>query len=283
MSSFRCQPIRNMAFAFLALGMIALPLVSAQADGGRVVVVGPNQGPQPLGPNEEVKAAKTVVVNGERITIIRVGTMPLKPKFVVGMWLPLGGGRVMMYFPFPPDTDDDGVHESWQHEPAAGGALKVFRRRSVAGGHCDDSVQVFPPGSVIIPDPPQPAGLYFMAERFPTDPPTEAAVLDELGLPDNPGPDVWTLTTGDVYFYIDGNPAAAPVHIEAAIQPGDVNCDGATNTLDVEPFVGALLDPAGHDTAHPDCGSLNADLNDDRTIDALDVATFTEVMFNLQR
>jgi hypothetical protein len=126
----------------------------------------------------------------------------------------------------------------------------------------------------LIPDPPQPPGLTFMADRYPADPPTESAVLASLGLPDNPWPEVWVLTSGDMYFYTDSNPPGPPVHFSAPIQPGDLNCDGTVDTFDIDPFVQALIGPVGYEATYPDCGYFYADVNDDIAADGLDIDSF---------
>lgn len=44
---------------------------------------------------------------------------------------------------------------------------------------------------------------------------------------------------------------------------GDLNCDGAINVFDIDPFVLALTDAAAYSAAYPACGSILADLNGD--------------------
>ena len=58
--------------------------------------------------------------------------------------------------------------------------------------------------------------------------------------------------------------------------PGDTNCDGLVDALDIDPFVEALVDPAGYTLNHPDCLLENADVNDDGSINSLDVDSFVE-------
>jgi len=61
-------------------------------------------------------------------------------------------------------------------------------------------------------------------------------------------------------------------------EPGDVNCDGSISTLDVEPFVVALLDPAGYTAAFPNCNVQSADMNGDGSVNGLDIAGFTQCL-----
>lgn len=250
---------------------------------GRIVVVGPNQGPIPIGPNERVTVNRTVVINGQPFTIVRVEPMPPKPKFVIGMPMPFPPGG-LMYFPYPPDRDEDGVrvsHEVWVNSPGGGApdnyvVVSVSCRPGIP--RCEGCKTSFPPGSILIPDPPQPPGLTMMADRVPADAPTEMAVLGALGLADNPWTEVWMLTTGNLYFYTDRNPPGPPVRLSPASQPADLNCDDVINALDVEPFVQALIDAVQYHANNPNCGYFYADVNDDAKVDGLDIPAFVELL-----
>jgi hypothetical protein len=57
-------------------------------------------------------------------------------------------------------------------------------------------------------------------------------------------------------------------------QLGDVNCDGAVNGYDIDPFVLALTDPEGYAAAYPGCDILNADCNGDGAINGYDIDPF---------
>jgi hypothetical protein len=59
---------------------------------------------------------------------------------------------------------------------------------------------------------------------------------------------------------------------------GDLNCDGAVDAFDVDPFVLALSDPAGYAAAFPDCAGTLADVNGDGAVDAFDIDPFVEVL-----
>ncbi|HOO16198.1 MAG TPA: hypothetical protein PLU99_03735 [Phycisphaerae bacterium] len=56
--------------------------------------------------------------------------------------------------------------------------------------------------------------------------------------------------------------------------PGDLNCDGAVNVFDIDPFVLALTDAAAYDAAYPTCDIELADVNDDGQINAFDIDPF---------
>jgi len=56
--------------------------------------------------------------------------------------------------------------------------------------------------------------------------------------------------------------------------PGDLNCDGAVNFDDIEPFVLALSGPEGYGGAYPNCDWLRADCNGDGVVDFDDIDAF---------
>jgi hypothetical protein len=55
---------------------------------------------------------------------------------------------------------------------------------------------------------------------------------------------------------------------------GDVNCDGAVNVFDIDPFVLALTNPQGYAFALPSCNILTADANKDGLVNAFDIDPF---------
>jgi len=61
---------------------------------------------------------------------------------------------------------------------------------------------------------------------------------------------------------------------------GDLDCDGVVDTPDIQPFIQALLSPAGYAFLHPCCDINNADMNVDLSIDGLDIADFTTALLN---
>ena len=58
-----------------------------------------------------------------------------------------------------------------------------------------------------------------------------------------------------------------------------MNCDGAIDAFDIEPFIIALFEPATYDLLFPDCDITLGDLNGDGDINALDIEPFLEVLF----
>ncbi len=59
---------------------------------------------------------------------------------------------------------------------------------------------------------------------------------------------------------------------------GDLNCDGALNAFDVDPFVLALTDPDGYGAAYPACDRLLADVNGDGEVNAFDIDAFVGLL-----
>lgn len=60
--------------------------------------------------------------------------------------------------------------------------------------------------------------------------------------------------------------------------PGDLNCDGSVDLVDVGPFITALLDPSEYEKQYPDCDINNADINIDGSVDLKDVEPFIELL-----
>lgn len=71
---------------------------------------------------------------------------------------------------------------------------------------------------------------------------------------------------------------ARTVHYLRRFCIGDLNCDGAIDALDIEPFITALLDPAAYSAAHPACDRRLADVNEDGSVDAFDIQPFVEIL-----
>ncbi len=57
-------------------------------------------------------------------------------------------------------------------------------------------------------------------------------------------------------------------------RPGDANCDGVFNTLDIDPMVIALLNPAAYEAMLPDCDMESCDVNSDGAVDRLATQPF---------
>ncbi len=59
---------------------------------------------------------------------------------------------------------------------------------------------------------------------------------------------------------------------------GDLNCDDALDAFDLEPFIQALVDPAGYAIAYPGCEIERADVNGDGSVDAFDIEGLIELL-----
>jgi parallel beta-helix repeat protein len=59
---------------------------------------------------------------------------------------------------------------------------------------------------------------------------------------------------------------------------GDLNCDGARNTFDIDPFVLALTDPVGYAAGFPSCDYMLADVNCDGSVNAFDIDPFVSCL-----
>lgn len=59
---------------------------------------------------------------------------------------------------------------------------------------------------------------------------------------------------------------------------GDLNCDGAVDTYDIDPFVTALVNPNAYTAAFPDCYREAADCNADGATNVFDIDPFVEAL-----
>ncbi|TWT41067.1 Thermophilic serine proteinase precursor [Phycisphaerae bacterium RAS1] len=75
----------------------------------------------------------------------------------------------------------------------------------------------------------------------------------------------------------DDNSNMVPDECETGL-PGDMNCDGVVDILDINPFILALSDPVGYASAYPDCDINNGDVNNDGNVDVLDINPFVALL-----
>jgi hypothetical protein len=61
-------------------------------------------------------------------------------------------------------------------------------------------------------------------------------------------------------------------------QLGDLNCDGAVDAFDIDPFVLALTAPEAYAALYPDCTYELADINGDGGVDAFDIDPFVALL-----
>ncbi|MCH7871531.1 MAG: hypothetical protein IID33_07505 [Planctomycetes bacterium] len=69
------------------------------------------------------------------------------------------------------------------------------------------------------------------------------------------------------------------VSCQSGYTVGDMNCDGAIDAGDIEPFLVALFQPGNYSALYPGCNINTADINQDGSIDALDIEPFLDLLF----
>jgi hypothetical protein len=75
----------------------------------------------------------------------------------------------------------------------------------------------------------------------------------------------------NAYFAVSATPAMPCIE-------GDLNCDGSTNGLDIDPFVLALTDRVAYAAQYPNCARTNGDINDDGSVNGLDIDAFVDLL-----
>jgi len=98
---------------------------------------------------------------------------------------------------------------------------------------------------------------------------------------DGDGPGGPVLVAGGRYLTAGGISAPKIAAWTACPLLGDVNCDGTLDSLDVEAFVLALVDPAAHTAAYPGCDPMLGDANGDEVLDMLDIVPFAELLMQV--
>jgi hypothetical protein len=92
---------------------------------------------------------------------------------------------------------------------------------------------------------------------------------------------------GDYYYRVRGaSPehglgdycALSRTHVGLDAQTGDLNCDGAINAFDIDPFVLALTSPETYGELFPACDYMLADINGDGAVNAFDIDPFVELL-----
>ena len=90
--------------------------------------------------------------------------------------------------------------------------------------------------------------------------------------------DVWA--AGSFLLLNGGEASATLVQRLTTVVPliGDLNCDGAVDFGDINPFVLALTNPGAYATAYPGCDILNGDINGDGSVDFADIDPFVVLL-----
>jgi hypothetical protein len=111
------------------------------------------------------------------------------------------------------------------------------------------------------------------------------STLDLTTVPMSPGQHLLAVDVVDDTWFVRNATARATwltdtrswaVVVSAGL--GDLNCDGAINAFDIDPFVLALIDPVTYAAAYPDCRILNADCNSDGAVNAFDIDAFVDLL-----
>jgi hypothetical protein len=88
-------------------------------------------------------------------------------------------------------------------------------------------------------------------------------------------------------FFTGGGAGSSPagnfvgwdnLHISPPSMVGDLNCDGAVNFGDINPFVLRLSNPAGYQAAYPCCPNENGDINGDGGVNFGDINPFVALL-----
>jgi hypothetical protein len=84
------------------------------------------------------------------------------------------------------------------------------------------------------------------------------------------------------YYVGDGYSQSGVIRYARSTTPvvivGDLNCDGAVNGYDVDPFVLALTNRTAYAAAFPACDYMLADVNDDGAVNGYDVDPFVALL-----
>lgn len=82
----------------------------------------------------------------------------------------------------------------------------------------------------------------------------------------------------DLIIGLSGDPCVRVFYARIPVIPGDMNCDGRVDQLDVDAFVLALLDPAAYTAAYPYCSLSRGDFDSNMLVDGADTQPFIGVL-----
>ncbi|TWT44237.1 Soluble aldose sugar dehydrogenase YliI precursor [Phycisphaerae bacterium RAS1] len=107
------------------------------------------------------------------------------------------------------------------------------------------------------------------------DPPAALAINGPAGFGEDNFGEIYICdySGGEIFKIVPSGVPAVPCRV-----PGDCNCDGVIDILDINPFTLALSDPAAYAAAYPNCNILNADVNGDGVADILDINPFVDLV-----
>ncbi len=76
----------------------------------------------------------------------------------------------------------------------------------------------------------------------------------------------------------DANNNGIPDECENPAHPGDLDCNGAVDFFDIDPFVLALQGQAAYNAVYPNCRWLNGDCDNDSDVDFFDIDAFVALL-----
>mgnify|MGYP000089751569 CR=1 FL=1 len=79
-------------------------------------------------------------------------------------------------------------------------------------------------------------------------------------------------------WHVFGDPSLRVVGVAQQWERGDMNCDGAVDGFDVQPFVLAMTNPSGYAAQFPNCDIMLGDFNNDQVVDGFDIQGFVQAM-----
>ncbi len=113
---------------------------------------------------------------------------------------------------------------------------------------------------------PLPAGMVFYADGLLTGAPTETGTFEPR------------FRVTDSLDRSDVRQLLLVINEECVYGPGDMNCDGAVDFDDIDPFVAALTGEEAYLELYPDCLWMNADTNHDGNVDFDDIDPFVALL-----
>ena len=124
------------------------------------------------------------------------------------------------------------------------------------------------------------AGVEWNTTPYANDPNANAlrwGTLDNFWFDAHIGPQF--VHTATLTLFKPGSPTTFDVALnEGVYRLGDMNCDGAVNFDDINPFVLALSDPAGYGTTYPNCPISNGDIDGNGAVDFFDINPFVALL-----
>lgn len=118
-------------------------------------------------------------------------------------------------------------------------------------------------------------GIFFSTTDFIFDPESETGWVPSTGDDGWLDSESYQTEHGPILIAAEiGNPFGPPR------DPGDMNCDGAVDFNDIDPFVAALISRDDYETENPGCNWFNGDINADESVDFNDIDGFIECLIN---